>query len=108
MSNPCQPLNPPDTKLRMMEIWRRNRPQVLERLDLLDRIAQTDPLPDSLRQEGTSVAHKLAGSLGMFGFAEGTRIARLLEEHLEDSELNRELLAALSNQLRETLFPAIA
>ncbi len=101
-------LSPPNTQLRMMEIWRRNRPQVLERLDLLDRIAKSDPLPDSLRQEASSIAHKLAGSLGMFGFAEGTRLARLLEQHLDESEPNRETLAALSIQLRETLFPAIA
>ncbi len=101
-------LIPPDTQLRMMEIWRRNRSQVLERLDLLDRIATIHPLPDSLRHEATSIAHKLSGSLGMFGFAEGTRLARLLEQHLEGPELDRENVASLARQLRDTLFPAIA
>ena len=80
----------------------------MERLALLDRAAQTKPLPQPLREEATAVAHKLAGSLGMFGFAEGTRLARSLEEHLEGANPDPADLAALSNELRATLFPTNA
>ena len=101
-------LTPPDTKQKLMEIWHRNRDQVLERLALLDRAAQARPLPESLREEATSVAHKLAGSLGMFGFADGTRLARSLEEHLDGDDPDSDHLAALSTELRASLFPTEA
>ena len=101
-------LTPPNTQQKLMEIWHRNRDQVLERLALLDRAAQATPLPEPLREEATAIAHKLAGSLGMFGFAEGTRLARSLEEHLEGTHPNPAHLAALSTDLRASLFPADA
>lgn len=68
-------------------LWRRNLPILLERLDLLDHAAhqlQSGPLPNALLEEITSIAHKLAGSLGMFGYHQGTLVARDLE-HLLDS-----------------------
>lgn len=40
-------------------------------------------LNSDLRQQSRSQAHKLAGSLGCYGFAEGSRIARELERLLE-------------------------
>jgi HPt (histidine-containing phosphotransfer) domain-containing protein len=101
-------LTPADTQQKLMEIWHRNRDQVMERLALLDRAASAQPLPQPLREEATEVAHKLAGSLGMFGFAEGTRLARTLEQHLEGTDPNPAHLAALSTELRASLFPTDA
>ena len=98
-------LLPNDTQQKMMDIWHRNRDQVMERLALLDRAAETHPLPEQLRQQATDVAHKLAGSLGMFGFAEGTRLARCIEQYLETRNPSPEALAALSTELRQSLFP---
>jgi HPt (histidine-containing phosphotransfer) domain-containing protein len=91
-----------------MAIWQRNRSQVIERLDFLDRAACTTPLSEGLRMEAAAIAHKLAGSLGMFGFPEGTRLARILEELLEQSDPDQALLVNLSTELRQTLFPTDA
>jgi HPt (histidine-containing phosphotransfer) domain-containing protein len=101
-------LSPPDTQQKLMAIWERNRPQVMERLALLERAAEAHPLSDQLREEAVAIAHKLAGSLGMFGFAEGTRLARSIEYHLEAIHPNSAALAALSTELRHSLFPTDA
>jgi HPt (histidine-containing phosphotransfer) domain-containing protein len=91
-------------------IWQRHRPVVQERLQLLDRvvIAAKGELSDDLREEGSSVAHKLAGSLGMYGYDEGTRVAReiehlLLDEPWPDTTQLGHLVAAL----RRAVFPVI-
>ena len=55
---------------------------IRERLELLERAAdgaQGSLLTASLRSDAVMTAHKLAGSLGMFGYHEGTRLARELE-----------------------------
>jgi HPt (histidine-containing phosphotransfer) domain-containing protein len=80
------PENPgSSTQNLIANLWLRNRPQTLARLALLDRAAAAaaaHSLTPELRGEATSVAHKFAGSLGMFGFHDGTRLARELELHL--------------------------
>ena len=85
-------------------IWQRSQPQVRERLALLDRVASTVPLPPELKEEGRATSHKLAGSLGMFGFPEGTQLASLLEQQLEASDPDQAVLAQLALQLRTILF----
>jgi hypothetical protein len=87
-------------------IWQRHLPVVIARLDLLDRAAAAGALNDELREEAGGVAHKLAGSLGMYGYDEGTRIAReievmLLDEHSSDLER----LGKLATELRRAIFP---
>ena len=84
------------------DLWQRNRPQTLDRLALLDRAA-AGPLTPALRAEAIAVAHKLAGSLGMFGFHDGTRLARDLEIHLEAPAPEPAILTMLASQLRQTL-----
>ena len=41
-------------------------------------------LADEIRKKAVMEAHRLAGSLGMFGLAEGTRLAREIELALGD------------------------
>ncbi len=63
-------------------LWERNQAQVQDRLQLLDRAAaanQHGEMGAELRSEAREIAHKLAGSLGMFGFPTGSEIARRLE-----------------------------
>jgi HPt (histidine-containing phosphotransfer) domain-containing protein len=48
--------------------------------------------------DAANVAHKLAGTLGMFGYPRGTDLARLIEEVLE---LQDPLTAIEANQLNE-------
>ena len=91
----------------LASIWQRNLPIVRERLDTLKGIArqaETGALPDDLRREGADIAHKLAGSLGMFGYLQGTEVARALEIVLDADgpmldgslrELTAELLRAV-------------
>ena len=77
-----------------------------ERLAALDAAAATDgALGEDARQQAESAAHKLAGSLGMYGYDDGTRIARLLEQLLESSTPEPERLRRLTAELRATIFP---
>lgn len=96
------------TKKLIAGIWRRNRSQVLARLELLECTASaiaTESLTPLLLQEALSISHTLAGSLGMFGFGEGTLLARVLEQQLESATPNAGLMLVTIVQLREVLFP---
>ena len=87
-------------------IWLRNRPLVEGRLALLERAAAAaaeGTFNEELREEASHTAHKLAGSLGMFGFPRGSEIARRLEMLLESERADPELMAELTVQLRASL-----
>ena len=89
-------------------LWERKRPLMMQRLTVLDRAAEAAAnggLGGSLCQEAMGEAHKLAGSLGTFGFTTGTEIARQLEVGLEFGTLPPEQMRELTQRLRETLFP---
>ena len=90
-------------------IWQRNRALVEERLALLEQaasMAEAGTLTDELRQEACGAAHKLAGSLGMYGFDEGTSIAREMEVLLGDTAPNAARLGDLVAELRRAILPA--
>jgi HPt (histidine-containing phosphotransfer) domain-containing protein len=90
-------------------IWQRNRALVEERLALLDRAAsaaEVGTLSDELRQEACGAAHKLAGSLGMYGFDEGTRIARQMEVLLGEAAPDAVRFGDLVTALRRSILPA--
>lgn len=96
------------TKKLIAGIWRRNRTQVLARLELLEGTATAvaaENLSPLLLQEALSISHKLAGSLGMFGFGEGTQLARVLEQQLESALPNAGVMLVTITRLREVLFP---
>jgi HPt (histidine-containing phosphotransfer) domain-containing protein len=90
-------------------IWQRNRALVEERLDLLERAATSavaGGLIEAQRQEAGGVAHKMAGSLGMYGYVEGTSIARQIELMLlGDGAPDAVRLSALVAELRRVVFP---
>jgi HPt (histidine-containing phosphotransfer) domain-containing protein len=94
------------TRALLGDLWERSLPMVKARIDLLDQAAESIPLPEALRIEAMNIAHKLAGSLGMFGFAEGTRISRQLELALDVPAPDSSQLVLLTRQLREQVFPA--
>ncbi len=96
------------TKKMIAGIWRRNRTQVLSRIELLECTATAlaaESLTPLLLQEALSVSHKLAGSLGMFGYGEGTLLARVLEQQLESATPNAGVMLVTIARLREILFP---
>ncbi len=72
-------------------IWKKNLPQVRERLAVLqraaDELATTRTLDADLHNEAASLAHKMAGSLGMFGLHSGTDAARAVEQSLTQDGL---------------------
>jgi hypothetical protein len=98
-----------DTKINnvLAELWKKNLPTVHERLDLLDKfgmVAASGKLDEPTRIEALNIAHKLAGSLGMYGYQQGTEVAskmeRILKSPTPETLLN---LRALAADLRRSL-----
>lgn len=89
------------------ELWRKNQPQILERIALLEdatAAACSGTLTEVQRTEAESMSHKLAGSLGMFGFPAGTTIARALEDEFHAICPSPSQLGRLTSELRAALY----
>jgi HPt (histidine-containing phosphotransfer) domain-containing protein len=104
------PMNPEDEAkigALLISLWERNLPLLHERLAILDRAASeaaSDHLSVALRAEALEIAHKLSGTLGMFGYQHGTEIAREIEVILKSSATDRlHQLTTLTAELRQTL-----
>ncbi len=68
------------------QAWERFKTPTLERLTILDQAVaaiQQGTLSGQLYEEAERAAHKLAGSLGMFGFDEGSRLGQQIETYLQ-------------------------
>lgn len=84
-------------------LWERSVPLISSRLHGLDvacEAAVIGRLSPMMRRGAADTAHKLAGSLGMFGYPRGTDLAREIEQLLEsdgavDSVVLRELVVEL-------------
>jgi chemotaxis protein histidine kinase CheA len=89
------------------DLWKKNLPTLRERLILLDRMAATavtGNLPETVRLEALEIAHKLSGSLGMFGYQQGTEIARKMEIILKSPTPEAlTTLTTLAKDLRHSL-----
>jgi diguanylate cyclase (GGDEF)-like protein len=85
----------------MAELWLQHRGLMTQRIAVLEQIASAEAYSDQLRQAGEQAAHKLAGVLGMFGWDEGTTIARTIEKALEQQQPseNREKVRSLIQAL---------
>lgn len=80
---------PKDLAAALDKLWTQYWPLTQERLGVIRQAMEMrarDELEDGSRIEAASAAHKLAGSLGTFGIASGTRDARAIEEALLASE----------------------
>ncbi len=95
----------------LADLWQRHLPTLRERLDLLDRTAveaSSGTLTEASRLEALSVAHKLAGNLGMFGHQQATEIAGTMEQILKDpTPKTLSKLSDLAKELRKTLASAL-
>jgi HPt (histidine-containing phosphotransfer) domain-containing protein len=91
----------------LADLWQRHLPTLRERLDLLDRTAaeaSSGTLEEASRLEAHSVAHKLAGNLGMFGHQEATEIASSMEQILKaPTPETLTNLTGLATELRQNL-----
>jgi diguanylate cyclase (GGDEF)-like protein len=87
-------------------LWQRHRQTNLDRISLLEVIA-ADVLRgtanDPAIAEGISTAHKLAGSLGTFGFDAGSRAALEAESLLREQTIDAALLAEAVVALRASI-----
>lgn len=67
------------------QLWERARPTVAKRLELLEAAAcgaAAGEMDSPVRHDASLAAHKLAGSLGTYGIAEGSELARAIELEL--------------------------
>ena len=91
----------------LLHLWQKNLPTVRERLDLLDEFglaASTGTLAETTRIEALNIAHKLAGSLGMYGYQQGTEVASKMERILKSPTPETLVtLRGLAADLRESL-----
>jgi DNA-binding response OmpR family regulator/HPt (histidine-containing phosphotransfer) domain-containing protein len=74
------------TQDRIAKIWEKFKAEFFQRLVLLQQAAtalQADALSAELQQQAKHEAHKLAGALGVFGFKEGSQVAKVIETLLQ-------------------------
>jgi HPt (histidine-containing phosphotransfer) domain-containing protein len=85
-------------------VWQRMRPTAVERIDHLLRVIgpwQTGTLSADHRAAALSDAHKLAGSLGTYGYLDGSALARQVEVLLsETTPLRPDVASRLAGQLQ--------
>ena len=91
------------------EIWIRSRPVTRGRLEYIEAadVALSERRLDAVGVEAAlRAAHQLAGSLGTFGLAEGTTLAREIEAELQ-GDCDAERFAQLTARLRALLLPRL-
>jgi len=91
----------------LSRIWEKTKDVTLRRITLIEDASSSvmcGALTPDQRARAASEAHKLAGSLGTFGFSEESRMSRTVEQILKaEGDLDREQgsqLAQLLCQLR--------
>ncbi|MFB2939422.1 response regulator [Aerosakkonemataceae cyanobacterium BLCC-F154] len=89
-------------------LWEQFKEPSLERLAVLDRTVlalQSGNLSQELHNEAKNAAHKLAGSLGMFGFLKGSDLSREIEHWLQNTKQTREftVFKSLVTKLHEEI-----
>ncbi len=96
-----------EARAAAIALWDKFKPPTLQRLANLEQTVnalRSGPLPEALRQSALADAHKLSGSLGMFGFAAGSRLAQAIEQSLKTAAPAAvDQLAALMVTLQQEL-----
>jgi len=97
------------TRALLHRLWQRGIPLLMERLAVLDHAAaaaHAGTLTADLREQAVDVTHKLSGSLGMFGYPDGTELTRELEVLFEaPTAAPPGRLTEITTELRAILFP---
>ena len=96
------------------EIWERSKQRLSDRIAVIERATTAgirDTLADELRHQAEREAHKLAGSLGMFNFDQGSQLAHKAELTFQNwSQLpsqQRTQLATVVSELRQSVQQAM-
>ncbi len=88
---------------KLSRVWHQYRQRISEQIAVIEQVV-TAPSTDRLtsqqaKQQAKQHAHTLAGALGMFGFAEGSRLAKAMEQTLTTGSLKSTDVAKLGEQL---------
>ncbi len=99
MTSPDQSAVPPNAEISatLDSMWTRHRPQILERVTVLEAAATavaTKSITTAEREAAQAAAHKLAGTLGMFNLMHGTDVAREIEQIYSRGSPSRPTLPA--------------
>jgi HPt (histidine-containing phosphotransfer) domain-containing protein len=97
---------PQEFKALLLRVWEETKEVTLGRIKMIEgatTILKQGLLTPELRAKAASEAHKLTGSLGMFGLSDEARLSREIETMLKmETDLNRddgERLAKILHQL---------
>ncbi|MGK7889908.1 MAG: response regulator [Leptolyngbyaceae cyanobacterium] len=99
-----------DFAVAIADAWATHHVTMQKRLQALQSAASSlrqGHLPLSLQQESKTQAHKLAGSLGCFGFPKGSALARRLEQMLTTTTSFDDHQTAYFSQLVDQLQQAL-
>jgi HPt (histidine-containing phosphotransfer) domain-containing protein len=91
---------------KLDQTWQKMLPLMLRRLEVIQRAHQAlthGRLTEALRIESANEAHKLAGSLGVFGRQDGSAAALEIERILSSEETQDEKSLAVLNDHLEGL-----
>jgi DNA-binding response OmpR family regulator len=98
-------------------IWQRNKESFTCQVALFEQVVaalMTDTLNEQIQHSAKLEAHKMAGSLGSFGFNEGSRLARSIEQLLESEVIGQQatqlqqLVSLLQQELEKPPTPTVA
>ncbi len=110
-----QSMRTQQTKVALTQLWEKVKVQSSDKVAVLEQASTAlllNNLESELRQKAQQAAHKLAGSLGIFGFALGSTQAREIEQMLQSSVILdqsqafylRDLVLSLRRELEEPAF----
>jgi len=106
--NESSPSTADRARTAALSAWEQFKPTILERLTLIEQVVaimQSGHTPEPLRLQAEQAAHKLVGSLGMFGLAEGSQLSQEIERCLQTLEIlhQQTLLVTLVDRLRQEI-----
>ena len=90
----------------VQRMWLEQRDTALELAGQLVLLADDVDPPEHVVEQGYQAAHRLAGSLGMYGMPDGSELASLLEESLapgDDRVLDHDTFQSIAAQLRSVI-----
>jgi CheY-like chemotaxis protein len=81
-------------------LWADQRPAIEERIACLMRLVEQGPDSRQALEDARGAAHKLVGSLGMYGVVQGGEVARRIRDQIADTPIDLEELAIAIAALR--------
>ncbi|MDO8391652.1 MAG: Hpt domain-containing protein [Actinomycetota bacterium] len=88
------------------QLWHEHCDSALRLADELVALASAAEPSIEARERGHRAAHQLAGSLGMYGMADGSELAGQLEDHLlpgADASIDATEFARIAGNLRRVV-----